>query len=198
MKRVKKYKISRRLQAPIFEKCQTQKFVYREQNRSVRPSRGRRPTEYGRQLVEKQKVRYLYGISEKVLKNYAREAVKSGEAEDVLVQVLERRLDNIVYQLGLALTRRMARQLVSHGHITVNGRKMTIPSYRVRDADVIQVRAGSERTSLFQAILTGKAVTSRVAWASWDAKKKSGSITDKPVIGETIFSLPAIFEYYSR
>ena len=92
----------------------------------------------------------------------------------------------------------MARQMVSHGHITVNGRKTTIPSYRVRDADVIQVREGSEKTALFQAILTGKAVKSRVSWASWDTKKKSGSITDKPVAGDTIFSLPAIFEYYSR
>lgn len=198
MKNVKKYKISRRLQAPIFEKCQTQKFVYREQNRSVRPGRKKRSTEYGRQLAEKQKVRYLYGISEKVLKNYAREAVKGGEAEDTLAEVLERRLDNVVYQLSLALTRRMARQIVSHGHITVNGRKMTIPSYRVRDTDVIQVREGSERTALFQATLTGKAIKPRVPWVSWDTKKKSGSITNKPAIGESIFSLPAIFEYYSR
>ena len=199
MKKVKKYKISRRLQTPLFEKCQTQKFLYREQNRTARPvGRRRQRSDYGRQLTEKQKVRYLYGISERTLKNYAREASRGSEAENTLIRILECRLDNVVYQIGLALTRRMARQMVSHGHITVNGRKVTIPSYRVRDVDVIKVREGSERTALFQSILTGAAVKPRVAWASWDGKKKTGSITDVPVVSDTVFSLPAVFEYYSR
>lgn len=199
MKKVKKYKISRRLQAPLFEKCQTQKFLHREQNRPIRGGTRRKwQSDYGRQLAEKQKVRYLYSVSEKVLKGYAREAARDGDAEEMLMQLLERRLDNIVYQAGLAATRRMARQMVSHGHFTVNGRKVTVPSYRVRDVDAIKVREGSERTPLFQAILTGSPVKPRVAWVSWDSSKKVGSITSKPVITDALFSCSAIFEYYSR
>ena len=201
MKKVKKYKISRRLQAPLFEKCQTQKFVLREQRRVAPRKRRRRTTsDYGKQLAEKQKVRYLYSISERVLKNYVKkaEATQNTATESMLAQILERRIDNVVYQLGLAPTRRMARQMVSHGHFTVNGRKTTIPSYQVRDTDAIGVREGSTKTKLLQSILTDKSARPRVSWVAWDGKKREGSITGEPSIGESVFSLPAILEYYSR
>ena len=199
MKRVKKYKISRRLQAPVFEKCQTQKFVLREQRRTA-PRRRRAVSDYGKQLTEKQKVRYLYNISEQVLKNYVKKAVatQNTSTEEVLGQILERRLDNVVYQLGLAPTRRMARQMTSHGHITVNGRKITIPSYQVRDNDTIGIREGSTKTKLFQSILADSSARPRVNWVAWDTKKRQGSVTGEPGVGESIFSLPAILEYYSR
>ena len=199
MKKVKKYKISRRLQAPVFEKCQAQKFVLREQRR-VPKRRRRMVSEYGKQLAEKQKLRYTYSISERVLKNYVKKAVanRAVSTEGLLAEILERRLDNVVYQLNLAPTRRMARQMVSHGHFMVNSRKVTISSYQVRDTDVIGVRAGSVQTKLFQAILANTKPKPRVAWVLWDTKVQQGTITGKPEFGETVFSLPAILEYYSR
>ena len=200
MKKVKKYKISRRLQAPLFEKCQTQNFVLREQRRAPKKRR-RMLSEYGRQLAEKQKVRYLYSISERVLKNYVKKAVanRASSTEEVLAELLERRLDNVVYQLSLAPTRRMARQMVSHGHFTVNGRKVTTPSYQVRDTDVIGVREGSVQTTLFQVMLAPSSnLKPRVGWVSWDVKAKQGTIASKPTLGETVFSIPVILEYYSR
>ncbi|MCY4576886.1 MAG: 30S ribosomal protein S4 [Candidatus Kaiserbacteria bacterium] len=199
MKKVKKHKISRRLQAPLFENCQTQKFALREQRR-VPKRRRRSASEYGKQLAEKQKMRYLYSVSERVLKNYVKKAVanQKASAEEALAEVVERRLDNVVYQLNLVPTRRMARQLVSHGHFTINGRKTTVPSYQVRDTDTVGIREGSTKTKLFEVLLAGNTTKSRVGWASWDSKARQGTITGKPVIGETVFSIPSILEYYSR
>ena len=202
MRKVKKYKISRRLNAPLFEKCQTQKFVLREQRRqAASKKRGRAPSDYGKQLMEKQKVRYLYGISESVLKNYVKKSVvaKNKSAEDLLMESLERRFDNVVYQLGLAPTRRMARQIISHGHCLVNGRKVTVPSYQLRNTDLIGIREGSLKTKLFQSILSsGASPSTRVNWVSWDPKTKQGAISEQPSIKDSIFSIPAILEYYSR
>ena len=163
-------------------------------------NRRRAPSDYGKQLAEKQKVRYLYSISERVLKNYVKKAVavKNTATEEVLARILESRLDNVVYRLGLAPTRRMARQMTSHGHFTVNGRKVTVPSYQIRDKDTIGVREGSTRTTLFQSLFAGAAIRPKVGWVSWDNKARTGAITGKPIIEEDTFSLPAILEYYSR
>ena len=202
MGKIKKYKISRRLQAPLFEKCQTQKFVLREQRRSAAERKRSKPvSDYGRQLMEKQKLRYIYGISERVLKKYVNRAVavRNTPTEDLLAESLERRLDTVVYNLGLAPTRRMARQMVSHGHFLVNDRKVTVPSYRVRDTDSISVREGSLRTKLFRSMLSGgTTIRPRVDWVRWDGKAARGTITAKPAIKESPFSIPAILEYYSR
>lgn len=199
MKKVKKHKISRRLQAPLFENCQTQKFALREQRRVPKRRRGS-VSEYGKQLAEKQKVRFLYSISEKVLKNYVKKAVANQKTptEEAFAEVLERRLDNVVYQCNLAPTRRMARQLVSHGHFTINDRKITIPSYQVRDTDTVGIREGSLKTKLFEVLLSGNTTKPRVGWVSWNGKSRQGAITGKPALGETVFSIPAILEYYSR
>lgn len=195
MKTVKKYKLSRRLQVPIFEKCQTQKFALREQRRTKKRSR-RMPSEYKKQLIEKQKVRFLYGISEKVMKNYINKSIeRAGITEDNLVQLLERRVDNLVYRLGLAETRRMARQNVSHGHITINGRKITIPSYQIKDTDIIEVREGSKNTVLFKSVL-GSKVNPRVNWVKWSDGR--GSVIDTPKTDDGIFRLSSVLEYYSR
>ena len=201
MKRVKKYKISRRLQTPLFEKCQSQKFILREQQRTPkRRGRGGVLSDYAKQLAEKQKVRYLYGISERVLKNYVKKAVsvRDNSAENTLGELLERRLDNVVYQIGLAPTRRMARQMVSHGHFLVNSRKITIPSYQVSDNDTISIREGSLRIPLFKSMLSGSFIRPRVGWVSWNARSRQGAVSEKPVISDDIFSIPIILEYYSR
>ena len=200
MKTVKKYKISRRLKTPLFEKCQTQKFVLREQRKQTTGRRTRPASEYGKQLTEKQKLRYLYGVSERVLKNYVKHAiaVRGTDSQEVLEESLERRLDNVVYQLGLAPTRRMARQLVSHGHFTINGRRVTVPSYRVDNDNKVGIREGSLRTFLFKSLFDGGTVKPRTDWVSWDSKTRQGGISGKPVIEGSIFSLPVIFEYYSR
>ena len=125
----------------------SQKFALSQERaeRTKRRGRGRGPTEYGKQLLEKQKVRFTYGISEKQFSAYVREAMASHGAvpSDVLHRALEMRLDNVIYRLGLAPTRRAARQMVSHGHITVNGRKTTIPSRRIVIGDRIGVREGN-------------------------------------------------------
>ena len=199
MKKVKKYKISRRLRAPIFEKCATQKFVLREQSRAPKKRR-RQQSDYSKQLEEKQRVRFMYSISEKTLKNYVKKSVsnKAISSEDALIQALERRLDNVVYQLGISPTRRMARQLVSHGHFTINNRKITIPSYQVTEKDKVGIREGSLNTELFKLILSNKTIKPRIGWLSWDNKKNEGSIVEKPILNDSIFSIPSVIEYYSR
>ena len=198
MKQVKKYKISRRLQAPVFEKCQTQKFALREQSRAPKKRRGQM-SDYGKQLIEKQKVRYIYGINERILKNYVKKAVSSKEDSiSYLSKELEGRLDNFVFQLGIAPTRRMARQMVSHGHFTINGRKITVPSYQVRASDEIGIRAGSQNTKLFKDIFADTKMKPRVSWASWDEKKQVGQLSDTPTISDSVFSLPLVLEFYSR
>ncbi len=200
MKQVKKYKLSRRLRIPLFEKCQTQKFALREQRRQPKFTRSRMTTsDFSRQLLEKQKVRFLYNISEKTLKNYVRgvEGNVSGEQKpDLLAELLERRLDSIVYRLKLAETRRMAKQIVSHGHITVNGKKILSSAYAVKDSDKIGVREGSKATAIFKTKL--EKMQSPVDWLSWDSKEKTGQIKNKPLSDEGVFNLSEVLEYYSR
>ncbi|MBM7369348.1 30S ribosomal protein S4 [Gordonia hydrophobica] len=108
-------------------------------------------TEYLLQLQEKQKARFTYGVMEKQFRRYYEEANRrSGKTGDVLLQILESRLDNVVYRAGLARTRRQARQMVSHGHFTVNGVRVDVPSYRVSQYDIIDVRPKSLQTTPFQ------------------------------------------------
>ena len=198
MKPVKKYKIARRLQAPLFEKTQSQKFALREQRKTPKRFGMRKVSDYGKHLIEKQKVRYLYGISEKVLKNYVTKSITRPEdSETFLFSLLERRLDNLVYRIGLADTRRMARQIVSHGHITVNGRKTTIPSYQIRDTDVIGVREGSKNTNLFKEVLSNLK-KSKTSWIEWNPKDQTASIKADVEGEDNILNLSSVFEYYSR
>lgn len=200
MKLGPKFKIAKRLGAPIFEKTQTQKFALSE-SRGGRPrKRMAPPSDYKKQLIEKQKMRFSYGISEKQLRRYVDEATsKSHQPIALLIERLESRLDNVVYRLGLAKTRRFARQLVSHGHITVNGKRMTIPSHKVRVGDVISVREGSKQTGPFVDIAE-KHEGSIPAWLKLDIKKLEASKVAEPtyVPAETLFDPEQVLEYYSR
>ena len=144
-----KFKIAKRLGAAIFEKTQSQKFALSEARSAAnkRNSRGGRGgSDYGRQLLEKQRVRFTYGISERQLSNYAEAAYTQPDPSTSLHRSLEMRADSVAYRSGLAPTRRAARQLVSHGHIVVNGVRITTPSHHIKKGDVVTIREGSRRS----------------------------------------------------
>lgn len=197
-----KFKIAKRLGAPIFEKTQTQKFEL-SQARGGRMKK-RRPgqmSDYKRQLIEKQKMRFSYGVSEKQLRRYVNEAVeKSHQPISVLMGRLEARLDNVVYRLGLAKTRQFARQMVSHGHIIVNGRKLTVPSHKVRAEDIIAVREGSRDKGMYTNFADSHESSGVPAWLSFDVKKMEGKVTAAPTYepSESLFDPAQVLEYYSR
>ena len=197
-----KFKIAKRLGAPIFEKTQTQKFALSEARGGRRQSR--RPgamSDYKRQLLEKQKMRFSYGISEKQLRKYVDEAVeKSVQPIPHLMMKLEMRLDNVAYRLGLAKTRQMARQMVSHGHLTVNDKKFTIPSHQVKQGDKIAVREGSRQAVMFENFAENHESAGVPSWLKFDAKKMSGEVVGIPGYepSETLFDPEQVMEYYSR
>lgn len=198
-----KFKIAKRLGAQIFEKTQTQKFELSlarggNQQKSKRPGQ---MSDFKRQLIEKQKMRFTYGISEKQLRRYVDESLeKSAEPISALNIRLESRLDSVIYRMGLAKTRRLARQIASHGHICVNGKKMTIPSHKVKVGDVISIREGSRQTGLFVNLKDTHATAILPSWLTFDVKKMEGEIKAVPVYNpaETLFDSEQVMEYYSR
>lgn len=197
-----KFKIAKRLGAPIFEKTQSQKFELSAARGGRRGNR--RPgqmSDYKRQLIEKQKMRFTFGITEKQLRRYVDEAVeKSTQPVAMLMTRLETRLDNIVYRLGLAKTRRLARQVVSHGHILVNGKKITVPSHKVKIGDEISVREGSKQTGLFVNLADTHEGAGVPTWLTFDVKKLTGTVKAEPVYNptETLFDPEQVLEFYSR
>jgi small subunit ribosomal protein S4 len=196
-----KFKIAKRLGAPIFEKTQTQKFALSQARGGRKLKRAGQASDYKRQLTEKQKMRFTYGITEKQLRRYVDESIaKSHQPISLLMERLESRLDNTIYRLGLTKTRRFARQVVSHGHILVNGKKLTIPSHKVEIGDVITVREGSKQTGIFVQIADTHEATGVPAWLSIDIKKLTATVTGLPVYNpaETLFDPEQVMEYYSR
>lgn len=136
-------------------------------------------SEYAIQLMEKQKAKYTYGILEKQFRNlFATAKRKEGVTGEVLLQLCESRLDNVVYRMGISTSRRGARQLVSHRHITVNGELVNIPSYSLRPGDVVGVR---EKSKSLQTIQDALAANSSVyEWITWNAEKKEGTFVSTP------------------
>ena len=136
-------------------------------------------SEYAIQLMEKQKAKYTYGILERQFRNMFEKATSSqGITGEVLLQLCESRLDNVVYRMGIAPSRRGARQLVSHRHITVNGEIVNIPSYRLRAGDVIGVREKSKSLSVIQSALENS--NNVYEWISWNSEKKEGTFVSIP------------------
>lgn len=197
-----KYKIAKRLGAPVFEKTQTQKFALSKTRGGKRGGRRKQLSEYGRQLMEKQKMRYVYGLHEKQFANYVAKAMtkKGVTPGEKLYQDVELRLDNVIYRMGLAHTRALARQLASHGHVTVNGRKVTIPSYALKVGDKIAVREGSKQKKVFEGLADKLANKTPNSWVSFDVKTLSGEVQGMPKQGEDelLFDITAVLEYYSR
>lgn len=197
-----KYKIAKRLGAPIFEKTQTQKFALSEARTArTKTRRGGQMSDYKRQLIEKQKMRFTYGISEGQLSRYVSESIEKGTQPIAnLFARLEQRLDNVVYRLGFAKTRRLARQLVSHGHIFVNGRRLNVASHATKIGDVISVREASKQSALFVTLSETLAGTPSTSWLSLDVKTLSGEVKSVPVFEQTEsqFDPNLVLEYYSR
>ena len=198
-----KYKLCRRLGASTFEKCQTQKFTLSETRKSGnrRLKRKKMPSEYGLQLLEKQKLRFAYGIREKQLSRYVKEAMAKKDANIAgsLYVRLEIRLDNVVYRLGLSSTRAMARQMVSHGHIMLNDRKVTIPSCQVKMGDKISIRKGSENKMIFVDLKEKSKNITSVDWLSFNFSKKEGKMIGIPKLeNQEIFDFKSILEFYGR
>jgi len=161
--------------------------------------RKRKPSNYSLQLQEKQKVRFIYGLTEKQFKKTFVEAgkMKGVHGEDLL-KLLESRLDNLVYRIGFAQTRRGARQLVNHGHITVNGKKVDIPSYRVKVGDIIGIKDTSSKHGGIEIALAN--VNSRVDFISYDDAKKQATYLRYPERSELNADIneSLIVEFYSR
>ncbi len=166
--------------------------------------RRKRISEYGLRLMEKQKLKFLYGgLREGQFKRYFDEATKAKEnTGEVFLQLLERRLDNVVYRLGFAKTRRQARQLVVHGHILVNGKKVNIPSYRVDVGDIIEVRPKSRNIKFIQENLESKDPRSVPPWLELDKQNFRGKVIDLPQNVQSYLEIPInlqyIIEFYSK
>ncbi len=196
-----KYKICKRLGAAIFEKCQTQKFQLAMERAPRKRSGKRGGSDYGAQLIEKQKARFTYGLSEGQFSRYVFEAMgKGGDSAATLMGRLESRLDNVVYRAGFVRTRRAARQLVSHGHVMVGGKRMTIPSHRVEVGDVVSIRPESRNSPLFANRQEQVAETTTPAWMTLEEGGMGVTIASEPIVAtsELQFSAPVIIQFYSR
>ena len=156
-------------------------------------------SDYGTQLQEKQKVRFMYGLNEKQFRKTFNEAEKmKGVHGENFLKLLESRLDNLVYRIGFATTRKGARQLVNHGHITVNGKKVDIPSYRVKAGDVIGVKEQSKQHPSIKASL--EAINNRVEFVTYDEAKMAGTYVRYPERSELNQEIneSLIVEFYNR
>lgn len=196
-----KYKIARRLKAAVFEKTQTQKFALREE-RKTKKKFSRAKTDFGMQLNEKQKARMFYCVTERQFAKYVRQSLeqKDGSPAINLLKNLEHRLDNVVWRAGILPTHLSARQAVSHGHFLVNGKKVYVPSFAVKEGDKISIREGSRGSKLFNELENKMAETTAPAWLAWDAKAKELGVKAGNFSQTTdlLFDLGQVIEYYQR
>jgi len=163
-------------------------------------SRRRKKSEYGLQLREKQKAKYMYGVLERQFSNLFKKASASkGVTGEVLLQLLEARLDNVVFRLGIAPTRSAARQLVSHKHITVNGEVLNIPSYHLRAGEVVGVREKSKSLEVITASVNSRRYN-KYAWLEWDSAQLTGKFLARPERSEIPENIKEqlIVELYSK
>lgn len=194
-----KQKIARRFREPIFgpsSALERKPYGPGQHGRS----RYSRKSEYAIQLDEKQKAKYTYGLLEKQFRNvYEKANAKEGVTGELLLQILEARLDNVVYRLGFARTRSQARQFVSHKHIVVNGQIVNVPSYHIKSGDVITIRPKSRDLELINESLNSSS-PGRYKWLEIDKKSKTGKYLNDPVreeIPENI-NVQLIIELYSK
>lgn len=166
--------------------------------------RGRAPSEYGKELREKQKLKKWYNLKEKQFRNYVKEVLEerggAEDAETILIKKLETRFDNIIFRLGFANSRPKARQMVSHRHFLVNGKTVNIPAYHVKKGDIITVRPSSVKKPIFQNIATDLKKYNPPSWLQMDIKSLEGKVVGYPTFEEVSppAEVSAIFELYSR
>lgn len=188
------------------ERCYTKKCAIERENRRKPPGQhgamaaSKKLTDYGKQLREKQKLRRIYRIEERPFRRYVDEAIRRpGVAGENLLQLLEMRLDNVVYRLGLAVSRDQARQMVSHEFFTVNGRKVNIPSYQLRPGDEIAVAESKRNSEPLVSNLRQRSVNVP-EWLQFDATQLSGRVIARPTREQidTDVEEQMIIEFYSR
>ncbi|MBI5138532.1 MAG: 30S ribosomal protein S4 [Candidatus Vogelbacteria bacterium] len=203
MLRKPQYKLSRRLGEKLFPKTQTQKYALRA-GRKVTTGKRKftQKTEYGQQFLDKQKVRYSYGVLEKQFVKYvdnARKHSRTNPAQGLYTQ-LESRLDNVVYRIGLTISRAAARQMVSHGHIRVNGVKISIPSHQIKPGDEITIRDASKTKTLFRDLELKLKNYKAPEWLVVDNVKCTGKVGMSPINmkNDSNLNFNSVIELYSR
>lgn len=196
-----KDKINRRFGVPLFGPSKAlERRNYPPGPHGLRSGR-RKKSDYALALAEKQKLKFAYGVLEKQFRGYYTEAARRrGITGDIMLQLLECRLDNVAYRLGFGNTRQAARQLVNHGHVTVNGKKLDIPSYQVRAGDVIAIADRNNSRSLAMRMLDLTQSVPLVDWLTLDREKAKGTVARLPEKDDTEdpVNLQLIVELYSR
>lgn len=191
---------------PILKRCKTLGIeptvmgIDKKSNRNPKQSR-KKQSEYGLQLTEKQKVKFIYGVLEKQFRKYYVMATKkNGITGEMLLSILETRLDNVVFRMGLANTRREARQIVNHGHILVNGKKVNIPSYLIKQGDVITVREKSKNSERMKEIVETNASRLVPKWLDMDKNTLTGKVVALPARDDIDYEVEEhlIVELYSK
>lgn len=200
----RKYKICKRLGDGIFNKCQTPGFsrAMAPKKNSIKKRAPRARSEYGNQLIEKQKVRYTYLIRERQFSNYVEKATstKGANSAELLYKLLERRLDNVIFRAGFSPSRAGARQLVSHGHMVVNGTRVTIPSYQLKVGDKVIIRPGSKDKPVFKTLADKLKNFKLPKWLKVDVDNFEIELLSEPTpleAGSTL-NLNSVMEFYSR
>ena len=191
---------------PILKRCRTLGIepsvmgIDKKSNRNPGPQR-RKQSEYGIQLNEKQKAKFIYGVLEKQFRKYFELAEKKdGITGENLLAILETRLDNVVFRLGLADTRRQARQIVNHGHVLVNGKRVDIPSYLVKPGEVVSLREKTATADWMKDIVEANSTRTVPKWLSMDKNTLTGTVADMPKRDDIDFEIneTLIVELYSK
>ena len=192
---------------PVLKRCRTLGVspaamgYSKSSNKNPGGQRRAKKSEYATQLTEKQKVKFVYGVSEKQFRNYYEKASRmAGNTGEELLTFCERRLDNVVYRLGFANTRRQARQMVNHGHFTVNGSRVNIPSYLIKSGDVISVCEKSVSNSFFKKLKEDDAFVAAPKWLDRDKNTLTGKVIAMPTKADIDFEIAEhlIVELYSK
>ena len=192
---------------PVLKRCRTLGVspaamgYNKTSNKNPGGQRRAKKSEYATQMTEKQKVKFVYGIQEKQFRNYYEKASRmAGNTGEELLTFCERRLDNVVYRLGFANTRRQARQMVNHGHFTVNGSRVDIPSYLIKSGDVVSVCEKSVSNSFFKKLKEDDAFVAAPKWLDRDKNTLQGKVVAMPTKADIDFDIAVhlIVELYSK
>ena len=192
---------------PVLKRCRTLGVspaamgYSKSSNKNPGGQRRAKKSEYAMQMTEKQKVKFVYGILEKQFRSYYEKAARAeGNTGEILLSLIERRLDNVVYRLGFASTRREARQLVNHDHYTVNGKRVNIPSYMVKVGDVIAVCEKSSSNNRFKKMKEDNAFVAAPKWLDRDTNNLQGKVIALPARDDIDFEIAEhlIVELYSK